>query len=145
MTLLVLFSAPARARIVPAHLGRIVPHGLDCRVVAADARRLLRLPPAERRIRRRHSECRRWLGASAAGQYKRRSRTSDRARHRWLGTLAENWPEPPQVPDNLFIYALVHRLEQGEAFFLVLDERIALAVPAQADAFLQVIEAVEVI
>ena len=32
-----------------------------------------------------------------------------------------------------------------EALLLVLDERIALAVAAQADAFLQVVEAVEVV
>src|SRR5207244_7293524 len=145
MTLLVFFSAPARTRLVAAHFGLIVPDGLDRRVVAADARRLLRLPPAERRVRRGRAECRRRLGASSAGQDERRSGTSDRPRHRRLGTFAEDRPQPPQVADDLFVHPLVHRLEQREAFFLVLDERIALAVPAQADAFLQVIEAVEVI
>src|SRR5919197_6347249 len=48
-------------------------------------------------------------------------------------------------PDLRLLAALFHRLEQREALFLVLDERVALAVAAQADSFFQVVEAVEVI
>ncbi len=38
-----------------------------------------------------------------------------------------------------------HVLEEREALLLVFDQRIALPVAAQADAFLQVVERVEVI
>ncbi len=49
------------------------------------------------------------------------------------------------MPDDVLVHASLHRLEQLEALALVLDERVALAVAAQPDAFLQMVEAVEVI
>src|SRR5262249_34868300 len=49
------------------------------------------------------------------------------------------------IPQHLFVDAILHTLEQPEALFLVLDERIALAVAAQADALLEMVEAVKVI
>ena len=44
-----------------------------------------------------------------------------------------------QVADRLILDAIHHVLEQHVGLFLVLDQRIFLAVAAQADAFLQVI------
>ena len=59
--------------------------------------------------------------------------------------FVQHRPQPAQVADDLFLDPRLHVLEQREAFLLVLDQRIALAVAAQADAFLQVIERVEVV
>src|SRR5690606_24633939 len=75
-----------------------------------------------------------------------RGRGPTGSRRRRLGTRgAEHGPQPPQVADGLLVHALLHRAEEREALLLVLDERVALTVPAQADAFLQVVEGVEVI
>ena len=59
--------------------------------------------------------------------------------------LALDGPQPPEIADDFFLDAPPHVLEELEAFFLVFDQRIALAVAAQADAFLEVIERVEVV
>ena len=59
--------------------------------------------------------------------------------------FADDRPQPPQITDDLLVDAILHRLEEREALLLVFDERIALAVAAQPDSFLQVVEAVEVI
>jgi hypothetical protein len=40
MTLLVLFTAATRARVVASHLRFVASNGLDAGIVAADARRL---------------------------------------------------------------------------------------------------------
>src|SRR5262249_40049920 len=144
VTLLVLLPAAARARIVAADPRLIVTKRLDLGVVPANARGLTRRA-ASTRIGglRRTAEHRRNVGPAAA-QGERRSLPLDRTRRR-LGLVAENRPQPPQIADDLFVDAILHRLEEVEALFLVFDQRIALAVPAQADAFLEVIEAVEVI
>ena len=84
---------------------------------------------AERDLRRRRGAARPGASARAVS----------------AGVVAVDRREPPQVADDLFLDAILHRLEEREAFLLVLDERIALAVAAQADAFLQVVEAVEVV
>ena len=71
------------------------------------------------------------------------------AGRRTAGTPGPSSPmighQAPQVADDLLVDAILHRREEREALLLVLDERIALAVAAQADAFLQVVEAVEVV
>src|SRR4051794_15128630 len=50
-----------------------------------------------------------------------------------------------ELLDDVVLHPLAHHLEQVEALLLVLLERIALAVAAQADAFLQVVEGEEVV
>ena len=55
-----------------------------------------------------------------------------------------NWPIHSLL-HHVFVDAALHVLKQLEAFFLVLDQRILLAVSAQPDAFLQVVEAVEMV
>src|SRR5215831_17600139 len=144
VALLVLLSAPARTRIVAADLGRVVPDRLHGGIVAADARRRPRLPrrPERRRCRGRAERRRRLL---AAAQNQRRPRAPCGPRRRRFLAPAQDRPQQPQVADDLLIDAILHRLKELEAFPLVLDERIALAVPPQADAFLQVVEAVEVV
>src|SRR5262245_26367324 len=142
---LVLLPAPARARIVAADLRFVALHLTDD-VVAAGARRaragLGRRVAADRaegrggRLRRpAERDLRRPPG---------RLLGTGRSRHR-PALLARDRREPPQVADDLLLDAVLHRLEEGETLFLVLDERIALAVAAQADAFLQMVEAVEVV
>src|SRR5207249_767222 len=123
----------------------LAPHRVNRRIVATHPRGL---PAARRRGRRlgRRSKCQRRLAPAAApAQNQRRPGPPDRARQWRLRAIAENWPQPPEIADDLFVDALLHRLEEIEALLLVLDERIALAVPAKADAFFQMIEAVEVI
>src|SRR5262249_36208626 len=115
-------------------------------VVAADARRL-RSPggtAARRRLlcpfggtkRRGRSRIR------AANQRQRRTGSLDRPR---LRLFAHHRAEPPEIADDLLVDALLHPLEQVEALLLVFDQWIALAVAAQPDAFLQMVEAVEMI
>ena len=50
-----------------------------------------------------------------------------------------------EIPNRVFLKALHHRFEHVEGFFLVLDQRIVLAVAAQPDALFQVIHAQQVI
>src|SRR5262249_21929622 len=47
--------------------------------------------------------------------------------------------------DRLVLDALLHEREELEGLLLVLDERVPLTVPAQADAFLQVVDREEVV
>src|SRR5437016_5392538 len=151
MALLVFFPAAAGARIVAAHLRLVAADRLLHRVVAAVARRLLdaRRPRRRHRVRRRRSrraEHRRGRGLGGGIVEDERRATLRRTAHDGRGGLfAQDRPQPPEVADDLLVDAILHRLEQLEAFLLVLDEWVALAVPAQADAFLQMIEAVEVI
>ena len=53
--------------------------------------------------------------------------------------------EAPEVLHRLFVDAILHRLEHLEAFAFVLDERVSLAVPPEADPLFEVIEAVQVV
>ena len=64
----------------------------------------------------------------------------DRRRRRSVGIGLDDRTEPPQIADDFFLDAPAHVLEQLEALLLVLDQRIALAIAAQADSLLQVIE-----
>src|SRR5688572_24838058 len=145
-------AAAAPARIVAANLRLLALHGLD-HVVAADPRRLAILHEvvdALRRRRRRGSAAEDRLGLFlrvVVGEGRRAlRRLADRRRDADFAALAlDHRPQPPQVADDLFFDAAAHVLEQREAFFLVLDERIALAVAAQPDAFFEVIERVEVV
>src|SRR5262245_62387056 len=142
---LVFFSAPAGARVVAAHLRTLVPYCLD-HVVAAGARGSGRFPPAAAHGRR---------GAGRAR--KSRHRLGRRVVHRQRGGAPGRGPRPDrrllvqhrtkveEIPDHLFLDARLHVLEEREALLLVLDERVALAVAAQADAFLEMVEAVEVV
>src|SRR5207237_6970029 len=69
-----------------------------------------------------------------------------RTAHRHAGPFfADDRHQAPQVADDFLVDPLAHGLEEREALLLVLDERIPLAVAAKADAFFQMIEAVEVI
>src|SRR5262249_27082855 len=135
VALLVFLSAAARTWIVAPDLRLLTAHGLDARIVAADARRRLRARGPGRRHRvRRRSRCpehrRRGCFGARIVQDQRRA---PRRRPSWRRhvALAENRPQPPEVAHDLLVHALLHRLEEREAFLLVLDERIALAVPAQ--------------
>src|SRR5262245_2499970 len=147
VTLLVLFTAPAPAGIVAANLRLIALHGLDD-VVAADARRLLlaarRAERARGRLLRADGRKRRRRGSARVVQDQRRLAARHRT-PRGLVVLVHDRAQAPRVADNRFVHAFLHVLEKREAFFLVLDERIALPVAAEADAFLQVVEAVKVI
>src|SRR4029434_1269862 len=51
----------------------------------------------------------------------------------------------PERAQHFLVHAPLHVLEETEALALVLDKGIALAVAAQADPFLQMVEAVKVI
>src|SRR5262249_50434537 len=136
------------ARIVAPDLRLLAAYGFDD-VVAADAGRLA---VARRRTAGRRRGSRGRGGTDGAG--KRRNRFLARAAQDERGLGPRDTPRrrrllgeanPPQEPDGLLVHAFLHRLEQLEAFFLVFDERIALPVAAQADAFFQVIEAVEMV
>src|SRR5438067_1085493 len=150
MTFLVLLAAAAWTHVVAAYLRLVAFDGFDD-VVTTDARRLLGLS-ADRPERAR----RRWLRSRAADRRRhRRARVVQDERRlslppcggtrRQRGITTQDRPQPPQVPDDLFVDPVLHRLEQLEALFFVLDQRIALAVAAQADAFLEVVEAVEMV
>src|SRR6266545_823010 len=135
VTLLVLLPAAARARVVAANLRLVAPHRLRRCIVAADAWGLLllwlrareraragrlrtRATEDRRRLRRRIVEDERWRPS--------RGRTPGNRR-----LLVEDRPQPPQVADDFLVHTLLHCLEQREALFLVLDERIALTVAAE--------------
>src|SRR3954452_1242872 len=146
MTFLVFLSTAAGAGIVASHL-RLVAPDLPHDIVAAAARGPWRLgdgrcaPARPDRAKRRRGR-----GCRTAERHRRRPawrRTRCRGHARF--GAADHRHQPPQVADDLLVDAFPHGLEQREALFLVLDERIALAVAAKADAFLQVIEAVKVV
>src|SRR6185436_8039657 len=160
MALLVFLAAAARTRIVAADLRLITPDGFHRGIVATDAGRGGRRPSrrgwrggtGKRRLLPGGGERRRGLGHRIVQHQRRTARrrltrggTPRRGGHAGFALLREDWPQPPHVADGLFIHAIFHGLEQREAFFLVLDERIALAVATQADPLFQVIEAVEMI
>src|SRR5260221_7195948 len=148
MALLVLLPAAAGTRIVPADLRFITTDGLWRRVVAAHPGRLLVIPPRRRgeragfrRLRPRAAEHRGRRGRRIVQNQRwwpPRGRTPDDRR-----LLVHHGAQPPEVADDFLVHALFHRLEEREALLLVLDQRVALAVPAQADAFLQLIQAVQ--
>src|SRR5664279_2686471 len=71
---------------------------------------------------------------------RRRTFLARRALGRGLGDL-----EAEEVLEDLLLDAFLHRLEKLEGLPFVLDERVALTVAAQADAFLQMVEREEVI
>src|SRR5690606_31320064 len=149
VALLELLATAAPAGIVATNLRLVATHRLDGGVVAAGARR------ARGRAGDRsglHAGGRRT--SAAVGEGRRASRWSRRcgqgadvsgATGRRSAGPADNGTQPPEIPHHLVVDPILHRLEEREALFLVLDERIALAVAAQADAFLEVIEAVEVV
>src|ERR1051325_7138112 len=68
----------------------------------------------------------------------------DALHFRFFGRAAGNLHLPEDL-HHAILDALHHFLEELERFLLVLDQRIALAVAAQADAFLEVIDVEEVI
>ncbi len=121
LTVLTTSSPPVRA-------GR----GRAC--LPADAAALDRPPPANAGI-----------GFGRRVVHRDRRRAARRRRAASGASSFEHRPQPEEIADDLFLDAALHVLEEREAFLLVLDERIALAVAAQADAFLQVVERVEVI
>src|SRR4030095_4334598 len=146
VTLLVLLAAPARTQIVAADLRLIAFDGLD-HVVAADPRRLLlwTARDAERAWRRLGAGPgeRRRRGRAGVVENQRRLTAHGTASH--LGFFVQHRPQPPDVSDDLPVDTIFHGLEERKALFLVLDQRIALAVAAQPDAFLEVVQAIEVI
>src|SRR6187397_1586553 len=115
MALLVLLAAAARARVVAADLWSFVPDRLHRGIVAAGIV---------------HDE-----------------RLTGRMSNRWRGLcfLGDDRTETPEIADRLGVNPFLHLLEHLEAFLLVLDKRIALPIAAQANAFLEVIQAVEMI
>src|SRR5216683_6134410 len=150
MALLVLLSAPARARLVAADLRLVAPHRLGRRVVTADPGRLLRARRPERAGLRRLSapaseDRRRFSGRIVEDQRRRPAWRGSARRLHGRGLVVQDRAQPPEVADDLLVDAILHRLEELEALLLVLDERIPLAVAAQADAFLEVVEAVEMV
>src|SRR5262249_46981281 len=150
VTLFVLFSAPARARIVAADFRSLVPHRFRDGIAAANARTLGgRARPRRRRGcrgRPRRAEHRRGGGLRSRIVEDERRAPHRLPAHRRRGRFfAQHRAQPPEITDDLLVHAILHRLEENEALLLVLDERIALPVAAEADAFFEVIEAVEVI
>src|SRR5262245_4068983 len=148
MAFLVLLPAAARTRVVAADLWLVASYRLRDRIVAANARRLLlwlgsgkraRL----RRLRPRRTQHRHGLRPGIVENQRRRPARGRASGDRSL--FVEDRPEPPEVADDFLVDPLLHRLEEREALLLVFNQRIALAVTAQADAFLEVVEAVEVI
>ena len=93
----------------------------------ADARGLARVPGAGRTA----------PAAAAPGSSRGRPRRRLGFRRRASDRLVQE--DPAQ---DLLVDPVHEGLEHRERLFLVLDERIALAVAAQADAFLQVVERV---
>src|SRR3984957_8361401 len=81
----------------------------------------------------------RWGSVSLTGG--RALRRSTRA---WIG-----WPlhdlHQVEITNRVFLEALHHGFEHVEGFSLVLDQRIVLAISAQADALFEVIHAEQVI
>src|SRR3954469_14105018 len=129
MALLVLLATATGAGIVPSDLGAVVAHGLDD-VIAARASRLrckrarVRLPCSGPAWQRRGS-----AGLVQDEGLAATRRLLPRGRSRLL--FCGNRTQPPEVPHDILVDARTHRLEQLEALPLVLDERIALAVPPQ--------------
>src|SRR5688500_12646688 len=158
MALLVFLAAAAWAWIVSAHLRFVSPHCVYGRVVAAHPswpRRSRRQPsarggacrtrgePGGRRWRaRRRGKRSPWLALGLIEGHGRRGP----ALRAWSGFIADDRElADPEPVHHVFVDAPLHVLEQLEAFFLVLDERIFLPVSAQTDPFLEMVEAVEVI
>src|SRR4051794_91115 len=151
MALLVLLAASARARIVATDFWSFVPDRFHRGIVAADSGRLRGPVTRERggggrrrgedggRLLKRRPVCSRVIHDERLT----RRRLPDWRRGRRL--FGDDRTQTPQVGDRLRVDPLLHLLEHLEAFLLVLDKRIALAVAAQPDAFLQMIEAVEMI
>ena len=151
MALLVFLSAAARTRIVAAHFRLVAPHRVHRGIVAADARRsrrargkTCRTRGSQRRAAARGADAKAPPG-SAFGSFSmhRRRGAARRTLRRIIaddGELAD-----PQPVDHVLVDAPLHVLKQLEALFLVLDQRIFLAVAAKADAFLQMVEAVEMV
>src|SRR5262245_27765794 len=125
MTLLVLFPAAARARVVASDLRFVAPYRLDAGVVAADAGGLPGSRSAERRGWRRlrlsrRSERRRRRRAAVV-ENQRRAADGRRPARRFLGN---HRTQQPQVADDFVLDALLHRREEREALLLVLDQWI---------------------
>src|SRR5437660_1096244 len=147
VTFLVFLPASARARIVAAYLRLVVAERRHLCVVAADACGLTCRPAAAaelgclcgRAAERGHRLSR------AAAEDQRGPGAPDGTRRRRLLAVAQHRTEPPHVTDDFLVHAVFHSLEERKALFLVLNQRIALAVAAQADPFLEMVEAVEVI
>ena len=148
VALLVLLSAAAGTRIVAA----------DLRLLAAD--RLDRRRP--RRCAPASGPCRAPAGPATARGAGRRARFRMRSRSALfivIGVARRARPDAERPAPPRSSTGRSHRryrtisssirafmsLEEIEALALVLDERIALPVSAKADAFLQVIERIEVI
>src|SRR5690606_5476894 len=134
------------ARVVAADLGLLAPdrgHGGVITAGAGGPRGSSRRRSGGRRGRARGGGCRRAAATERRGRGGPRGGTGRVRRRAVLRSV--HGPNPPEVADRLFGDPGRHGLEQVEAFAVVFDERVALPVAAQADAFLEVIEAVEVV
>src|SRR5207245_11290230 len=120
---LVLLPGAAGARVVAADLGRGSLERLDLRVLAPGGRRPVGVVDVLRAAR------------GERGRRAARALPGDLALR-----LAHDRLEAEEVLHELVLDALLHQREELEGFLLVLDERIALSVAAQPDAFLHVIE-----
>ena len=151
VALFILFAGPARARIVPSNfflptddllywLGvsgpghtrlfeftALAAHEGLFQFICRRGHHARRSPPvAISRMRRRGSGF--WLSPN-----RRRRRAARTCIWRAFQDLHQ-----VQVANRVFLEALHHRFKHFERLFLVLDQRIVLAVPAQPDSFLQV-------
>ncbi len=125
---LVFLARAAGAGVVAADL-RLVPlERLDLRVLAARGRRAVGVVDV----------------AGAARRHGRRGAPRTGLRHLAF-RFAHHRLEAEEVLHELVLDALLHQREELEGLLLVLDERVALAVAAQADSLLQVIERQQVV
>src|SRR5688572_20063695 len=144
VALLVLLPAATRARVVAAHLRLVAPDRL-ARVVAPDPGRGRRVRrPALRSPRPRGGKGGNGLRGGVVEGQRRGAAGRCHTGHRHL-LLLDHRPQREQPAHHLFLDAAAHVLVECEAFLLVLDQRVALAVAAQPDAFLEVVERVEVV
>src|SRR3984957_4082457 len=95
-----------------------------------------------------------WRAMSSSARALLRGHSRLRAMARGFGSLRTTRPRIWRTLNNLhqvkiagrvFLKALQHRLEHLERFFLIFDQRIVLAITAEADALLQMVHAQQVI
>src|SRR5262245_63569460 len=121
MALLVLLSAAARARIVAPDLRLVAFHLLD-HIVAPGACRARRLCDGARAAAAaKGAEWRRWRCLLRVHRELRRTASCRLTHRRQPGLVALNRRQAPEVPDDLFLDAVLHRLEERKAFLLVFD------------------------
>src|SRR6266508_2156108 len=120
---LVFSSGAARTRVIASDLRGVPVEGLHLGVLASRSRGAVGVVDV----------------AGAARGHGRGGATGAGFRHLAF-RLAHHGLEAEEVLYELILDAFLHQREELEGFLLIFDERVALAIAAQADAFLQVIE-----